>query len=200
MKKLFYLVLTALLTLCCYLESQAATIDEEPDMATKFNNAIFQALEDLKNYGSESKTSVPESETSVSQIETSVPIKGNADLVLMKEEPVVVSTNESTVLPFYGQVLLFLSILVVFTFIAKHTFLLLQLTNYNRFLEERDELEASTWIKPKNYPKVFAREYLFNMKKWTLKAILDPFTETDYTNWCKTESRHIHYGAKSIML
>ena len=126
-----------------------------------------------------------------SSIEDDIPIEKSEEIT------VTISSTERSTLPFYGQVLLVVGLLLVLFLFLKYTWLNLELTNYNHWLLEHQRYNK---IGKAVYPEPKAYQYLFNFRKYMLKDVLDPFTESEYRKWSENNTRKVYTGTKCFML
>jgi len=73
----------------------------------------------------------------------------------------------------------------VFFMFCKFSFLLLELTSYEKFYEDHEYHKKEMLCEDYhlNMPIINPWRYLFNFKKWRLKQILDSFTYYDWVQW-----------------
>jgi hypothetical protein len=107
------------------------------------------------------------------------------------------SYTENAILPLWGQMLLMGSILFCFGLWMKYTWLNLELTNYYKWLSDHQRYNEHGKA---FYPEPKAITYLFNFRKWMVKDILDPFTESEFRKWSQENTKKVYMGAKCIML
>ena len=152
MKKLFYLMLIAVLTLCACAEAYGATYDD-----SYFDDDTYLA---------------------VNVVYDSPPEK------VIKEKPINHSAGMSDEsIEYFLAWTGFLFILFGFFLFMKYTFLVLQLTEYEKFVEDMHLQDKE--VPPGYYPLIKPSRYILDFKSYTLRDILDSFTYIEYVEWKK---------------
>ena len=152
MKRLFYLMLIAVLTLCACAEAYGATFDD-----IYFDDATYSGV--------------------------SITYDSPTEKVI-KEKPINLSagiSNEN--IEYFLAWIGFILIVFIFFLLIKYTFLSLQLTDYEKFVDHRHLTDKE--IPFHYFPTIKPIHYILDFKNYTLKDILDTFTYMEYISWKK---------------